>query len=137
MNYIKKLTTNLAQIYMLYIGSTSVLILFGPIFEKFNYLDRIRALKALISQQNLKYQLQKDVDNKYSRPSYIIERRAAQFISIFLACFVWSTLYPLFILVWVVIATFIYHFECYSVAKSVFLKKNEDIYLNELVISIS
>ena len=38
---------------------------------------------------------------------------------------------------WFVITFVLYYYECYTVAKSIYLRKNDDIYMDELVAPIT
>lgn len=72
-----------------------------------------------------------------SKPSYVVERRQAQFISLASGCFVWATFYPYLYVVLCLFCLFFYMTERFTLAKCVFLKRSEDVYLHELVSPIT
>ena len=129
LNFVKKLTVRLAQPYAIFIGVTSLLLIFEPMLKSCGHWCTKRHLKSDLSGDSatlLKYEVQADVDNKYSRPGYEVERRAAQHFTMALACFVYSTLYPFLAVGMFVICLAFYYSECYTIAKGVFLRKPED-----------
>ena len=70
---------------------------------------------------------------EFMKTSYQIERRASQYISMFGACFIWATLYPMFYIWLALFGIFFYHTERYRIGKGVSLKRSDDIYLDELL----
>ena len=73
-------------------------------------------------------ELQMDVNNRYSKPTYKVERQLAHFFGLSFSCFLWISFYPVLAPVFMLWAFVFLINEVFTISKITFIRKQLDIY---------